>query len=91
MEISNDDQMNITKHEPWSTTIERRLGWYERVGILPPETPARTAIEEFKRKTKKPRGDQITTWLYKDLKELNLTPEVARQKTQQNGKEWSTE
>ena len=69
----------ITKQKNWSTTIRtRRLKWLGHAIRLPDNTPAKQALSESMRKTKKYRGGQKYTWLKtveQDLNkiELNMT------------------
>ena len=72
--ISNEDLYRRCKMEPWSKIIKkRRLSWYGHLIRLSEETPAKKALEEVKRKVKKPKGGQKITWIKlieKDLKDL---------------------
>ena len=72
--ISNEDLYRRCKMEPWSKIIQkRRLSWYGHLIRLSEETPAKKALEEVKRKVKKPKGGQKITrikLIEKDLKDL---------------------
>ena len=72
--ISNEDLYRRCKMEPWSKIIKkRRLSWYGHLIRLSEETPAKKALDEVKRKVKKPKGGQKITWIKlieKDLKDL---------------------
>ena len=90
-EISSEDLYQTTKQQKWSETIKtRRLRWYGHAERLHEKTPAKQALAEARRQTKKLRGGQASTWLKtldKDLKDLKITPEEAQELTQ-NRKEW---
>ena len=74
---TNDNLYSVTKQIPWSVTIrQRRLSFFGHICRLPESTPARIALEEALKPTKKLCGGQKTTYLnvlVKDLKDLNLT------------------
>jgi hypothetical protein len=75
--ISNDKLYEITKLKPWSVEIKtRKLKWFGHLCRLPSDAPARKALDEALKPTKKPQGRPKTTWLQsikKDLKEINIT------------------
>lgn len=79
--IASETLYKDTKQKPWSKIIKtRRLRWFGHATRLPAETPAKIALTEAKRKIKKPKGGQKSTWmavLEKDLKAQNLTLEGA--------------
>ena len=74
--ISNEDLYKKAKIIPWSKIIlRRRLSWLGHLIRLPTETPARLALEETLKPSKKCRGRPPNTWLSmikKDLIELNI-------------------
>ena len=54
---------------------KRRLNWYGHLLRLPEETPAKKALREAQKSSKKPRGDQKQTWLKlikKDLEKVKV-------------------
>ena len=56
--------MKEQNNYPWSATIlKRRLNWFGHLLRLPKTTPARIALEEFAKPTKRPTGRPKTTWL----------------------------
>ena len=89
--MTSDNLYTITKQQKWSDTIRtRRLRWYGHVERLHEETPAKQALAEARRKVRKPRGGQTSTWLKvleKDLKGLNITTKEA-EKIAKDRKEW---
>lgn len=74
--ISSAKLYETTKQEKWSHKITlRRIRWFGHAMRLPPTTPARQAIEEALRPTKKNKGGQTKTWLKtveEDLHRLGL-------------------
>ena len=73
------------------------MRWYGHVIRLPEETPAKLALKEARRKVKKLRGGQTTTWLAvleKDLDALSLTldraTELAFDRDAWRGVVWKT-
>ena len=76
----DDDDDKKTNTTPWSNIIKRRrLTWLGHLLRLHPDTPARRALEEYLRLTKKPQGRPKLTWISlikQDLRtariELNL-------------------
>ena len=55
----------------------RRLNWLGHLLRLPKETPARQALTEYSRKTKRPVGRPKPTWVASVLKEAKeKNPEV---------------
>ena len=63
--------------------------WYGHLMRLPKETPARTALQEAKRKVKQPRGKPRLTWLKlveKDLGDMGITGDGNEQA--QNRQTW---
>jgi hypothetical protein len=62
--ITTDKLYETTKQRRWSDTIrKRRLRWFGHAVRLPTQTPAKQALEEALRATKKQRGGQKATWL----------------------------
>ena len=96
--ISCEDLYNKTKQGKWSRKIKtRRRRWYGHVIRLPAEAPAKLALQEARRKVKKLRGGQTTTWLAvleKDLNTLGLTlhgaTELAYDRDAWRGIVWKT-
>jgi exonuclease III len=74
--ISNTKLYELTKEEPWSKTIERRRhSWIGHLMRLDPEVPARKALIEALKPSKRKRGRPKTTWISKmqqDIKNLGL-------------------
>ena len=74
--ITNQELYKRTKAEQWSRTIKRRrMNWLGHLMRLHPETPARKALTEFLRPTKKTRGRPPLTWIKlmkQDLEEANI-------------------
>ena len=69
--MTNADLYTNTNTEPWSKTItRRRLNWVGHLYRLPGETPARQALAEYQRKTKRPVGRPKPTWVALTQKEL---------------------
>ena len=67
--MSNMDLYNKTETIPWRViTQRRRLGHFLR---LSDETPAKQALTEFLRKSKRPPGRPKTTWLSQIKQELS--------------------
>ena len=70
--MSNIDLYCKTETIPWSQTIKRRrLNWLGHLLRLPDETPAKQALNEFLRKTKRPPGKPKTTWLSQIKQQLS--------------------
>jgi hypothetical protein len=70
--VTNADLYTKTNTEPWSKTIKRRrLNWVGHLHRLPEETPARKALTEFQRKTKRPVGRPKPTWVALMQKEVD--------------------
>ena len=60
--VRNTVIYDTTKTTPWSATIKkRRLSWFGHLLRLPEDTPARLALKELCRKTKRPPGKPRTT------------------------------
>ena len=76
--ISNTTVYQQTNTTPWSEIIKkRRITWFGHLLRLSNETPAKQALQEFTRKTKRPQGKPKTTWLSqlkKDLSSVNIDP-----------------
>jgi hypothetical protein len=74
--ISNEDLYEKTTAKPWSEIIKkRRLSWLGHLMRMNTETPARKALQEYLRKTKRPRGKPPLSWIElirKDLQEIGL-------------------
>ncbi len=69
--VRNVDVYERTRTTPWSITIKRRrLSWFGHLLRLQPETPARQALNEFYRRTKRPQGRPTTTWISQLKKDL---------------------
>ena len=69
--ISNKELYEKVKEDPWSEKIKRRrLTWLGHLCRLPEETPARKALQEAMRKTRRPQGRPTTTWIANIEKEL---------------------
>ena len=70
--MSNMDLYNKTETIPWSViTKRRRLNWLGHLLRLSDETPAKQALIEFLRKSKRPPGKPKTTWLSQIKQELS--------------------
>ena len=62
--ITNEELYERTKQEKWSDIIKiRRLNWFGHLMRLPEETPAKIALKESERKTRKPPGRSKQTWM----------------------------
>ena len=82
--ISNKDLHEKTKTEPWSNTIKRRrLNWLGHLMRLHPDTPARRSLEEYLRKTKRPRGRPQLTWMERIKEDLKPTIVINLQKPEE--------
>ena len=69
--MSNKTLYNKTKTIPWSETIKkRRLSWYGHLLRLPEKAPARQALRETLRRSKRPPGKPKTTWMSMISKDL---------------------
>ena len=69
---SNDRLYEITKHTPWSKTIEkRRLSFVGHVCRLPEDTLAKIALHEALKPARKPPGKPKTTYIRVIKKQLN--------------------
>ena len=87
--ITNENLHRETNTTNWSKEIKRRrLSWYGHLLRLQEGTPAKQALEETRRKTKKPQGKPKMTWhqkVNKDLEEsganLKLIETVAKNRT----------
>lgn len=86
--VSNNKLYEITKCEKWSSTIERRrLSWLGHLMRLDPDVPARRALEEALKPTKKKKGRPPTTWIsviQKDLKNKNIDIDLSKPNATQN-------
>jgi hypothetical protein len=75
--MSNIILYRKTNTTPWSETIKkRRLNWFGHLLRLPDNTPAKLALQEYHRKTKRPPGKPKTTWMNlikKDLTSLEIS------------------
>ena len=72
--IRNEHLYERTNMKPWSQLIQqRRMRWLGHLLRLDERTPARQALDEFIRKTKRPRGKPKLTWLKTVEKDLNTT------------------
>ena len=72
--IRNSELYSKTNSEPWSRTIKRRrLNWLGHLIRLPENTPAKQALAEFHRPTKRPQGRPAPTWLALAKKDINTT------------------
>ena len=89
--ISSEELYEKTKEKPWSETIKtRRLRMFGHVMRLPEETPIRTALTEYERPMRMPRGARKFTWqqnIKEDLASIGLNREAANQATQDR-KRW---
>ena len=74
--MTNEELYATFKQEPWSEKIKkRRLRFFGHICRLPPNTPARRALNEALKSSKKKRGRQKTTYLStieKQLKAANI-------------------
>ncbi len=74
--LSNSDLYELTKQRPWSKTIaQRRIRFFGHVCRLNENAPAKLALEECMRHTKKCQGRPKTTLLgiiSKQLKDLGI-------------------
>ena len=74
--ISNVKIKEIIEYEEWSETVlKSQIRWYGHALRLPEDTPCKIALNEFNRKTKRPRGGQRQTWIkqiHKTLEEMNI-------------------
>ena len=72
--ISNDDLYKLSGLKPLSDIIRiRRARWYGHLQRLDENTPARQALQEAKRKVKKPKGGQKLTWIKLIEKDFSKT------------------
>ena len=89
--IKTEELYRKTRETPWSNIIQqRRLRWLGHLLRLPEDTPAREALEEYRKPARRPRGGQKTTWLKTiqlDLNEIHCTFDEA-QNIAQDRKEW---
>ena len=78
---TNDTVYAVTRQIPWSQVIMRReLSWLGHLFCLSDDAPAKIALLYSLRQTKKPRGRQLTTWIYMmkmKLLEMGLEREAA--------------
>lgn len=91
--ISNESLYRTTTQSPWSREIgHRRLKWLGHVARLPDKAPARLALQEALRPTRRPQGRPKTTWIQvvtKQLQtELNIPDINTAINTAQNRKLW---
>jgi hypothetical protein len=74
--ISNEELIKRCKIRSWSSTIlQRRLSWLGHLMRLPPDTPARRALQEALTPAKRPQGRPSATWLSiikKDLEDAEI-------------------
>ena len=69
--VSNKELYERTKSKPWSKTMkQRRLNWLGHLLRLPEDTPARQALAEYHRTTKRPVGRPKPTWVAQVIKEI---------------------
>ena len=69
--ISNESLYRTTTQSPWSREIgHRRLKWLGHVARLPDKAPARLALQEALRPTRRPQGRPKTTWIQVVTKQL---------------------
>jgi hypothetical protein len=62
--ITNIQLMELTKQNKWSDIIAtQRLRWFGHCQRLPEESPAKQALRELERETKRPRGRPAITWM----------------------------
>ena len=82
--ISSENLYKKTEQKKWSETLKlRRLRWFGHAIRLPEDTPAKKALTESQRTTKKIKGGQRTTWLKtitKDLSDAGYSLKQAREK-----------
>ena len=73
--ITNKQLYEKTKAKPWSQTIRRRrLTWVGHLMRLNEETPARRALDEYLKVSKRPVGHPKLTWwslVLSDIKKYN--------------------
>ena len=73
---SNQELYSKTHQIPWSVKIsKRRISFFGHICRLPEETPAKIALKEAIRKSKRPRGKPKTTYIKvieNQLKEKNI-------------------
>ena len=75
---TNNEVYETTRQKPWSQVIEKReLSWFGHLIRLADDTPAKLALRNSLRLTKKPRGRQKTTWI-----------SMMKAKFKGNGLEW---
>ena len=56
--------MELTKQNKWSDIIAtQRLRWFGHCHRLPEESPAKQALKELERETKRPRGRPAISWM----------------------------
>ncbi|XP_071941096.1 uncharacterized protein [Antedon mediterranea] len=71
--IKNEDLYKRTGEIEWNKNVKkRRLTWYGHLLRLNENTPAKIALGEAQRKTKKPKGRPKTTWMANIKKETEL-------------------
>ena len=69
--VPNQELYKRTKCKTWSTQMKRRrLNWFGHLLRLPKETPARQALTEYNRQTKRPVGRPKPTWVAHAQKEI---------------------
>ena len=71
--ITNKELYTRTDSQPWSVTIKRRrMNWLGHLLRLHEDTPARQALAEYTRQTKRPKGRPKPTWVAQVLKEARI-------------------
>ena len=90
--ISNEELYRQTKQTTWSSIVaHRRLRFFGHVSRLPEDAPAKLALREALRYTKKPRGRPVTTLLgtlKSQLKDHNINNFAEAIDLAQNRNDW---
>ena len=74
--VSNETLYEMTKSKKWSEKIQkRRISWFGHLSRLPENCPAKQALYEALKPSRKPRGRPQITWIEtvsKQLKTLGI-------------------
>lgn len=71
--IKNEILYKISKQKQWTKIIQtRRLSWCDHLLRLPPNCPARQALNECKKLVPRPQGRPVNSWLVTIRKDLDL-------------------
>ena len=83
--ISNENLYKIVNVEKWSVVIKRRrLNWLGHLARLPDNTPAKLALQEALKPTKKNIGRPPLTWMSQIKKELQELKIISTEQSKSN-------